>query len=117
MRHDSINREELYRKLARTAQIRSVLTMLIQVIILLPVGALALVIPNDSLKIVVFLTCFFGGGLLVSWLITQRICIPRVRCPHCGGTLWHCGNNAFKHRKMRLRSDATCCPHCQAPIR
>jgi len=59
---------------------------------------------------------FFGTGLLVMLVYTRWIFRKSVPCPICGGSLWDCGTGNFKPRRMRVRNDALCCPHCHADI-
>lgn len=115
-----IVREELHQKLARAAQVRSVLTMLSVipawpiafgvVVLLAQLGAPAFVINT------LFIGLIFGAPLVVARILTDRYCKTAVPCPFCKGSLWACGSGNFKPRRMKVRYDAKECPHCGTPI-
>ena len=113
MQLDSINRSDLHRRLARVAQLRSVLTMLSMVGVMVLLGAIAPEGPRNGLG--VGLVVFFGVPGIVCWIITVLICRRLVTCPYCANSLWSCGSGNFKPR-MKLRDDVSRCPHCGVPI-
>lgn len=113
MQQESISRSVLYEKLARAAQVRSVLTLLSAF------GALCLLaavpgVPQDATAIAAVL--FFGVPLLVCWIVTVQICRRMVTCPYCTTSLWSCGSGNFKPRRMKIRDEVSRCPNCGIPI-
>ena len=112
MNEKTISRAELLHKLVRVAQVRSVITMLS----MLPIWFIGFAAFGDSLGHGGMAVLFFGGPLIVCWLITVCYCKPAVTCPHCGNSLWACGTGNFKPRRMKLRADIQGCPNCKAPI-
>lgn len=118
MDQTTIDRDWLYRKLIRWAQVRSLVTMA-SVFPALLLGTLAANAPGvpPEIGVAVAIAALFGSPLLVSWIFTTLVCKKRVRCPNCGGSLWDCGTGNFKPRRLKIRDDATACPHCGAPIR
>ena len=114
-----IRRGELLGKLARAAQVRSVLSLLSAFPAVLVAGLLTAALqnngPNDAVGVLA-LMAFFGVPFGVSMLLTKYYCRRAVVCPCCQASLWDCGTGNFKPRRMRIRADATACPHCRAPI-
>lgn len=98
----------------RVAQLRSILTLLSCIVIAIFLAAVATVAPITPNSRVFYIAAFFGFPLLISWVLTQVLCKPLVRCPCCDASLWQCGTGNFKPRRMRIRSDATACPNCGA---
>ena len=124
---ECIRATDLYWQLARAAQVRALVSMLSGVATLFHLAFvhffLTEIIPvldkkqHDGWFLLVFIVAFFGSGLIVSWLMTVFYCRPQVVCPRCAQSLWSCGTDNFKPRRMRIRSGVTCCPHCYLPIR
>jgi hypothetical protein len=118
MDEPTIDRNWLYWKLIRGAQVRSLVTMasIFPCLVLMALAANAPGVPQQVGAVAAILI-FFGCPLLVSWIFTTLVCKKRVRCPNCDGSLWECGTGNFKPRRLRIRDDATACPHCGIPIR
>ena len=104
-----IVRRELLCRLRHVAQVRSLVSMLSGVAILIAAAAF-----GESLGPGGMAAVYLGGFLFVMVLLTRFYCGPAVRCPHCGNSLWHCGTGNFKPRRMRIRSEARECSHCHA---
>jgi NhaP-type Na+/H+ or K+/H+ antiporter len=114
MQLDSINRSDLHRRLARVAQLRSVLTMLSALGTMILLGAILPGVPQNAAVLVVLV--YFGVPLLVCWIVTVLICRRLVTCPYCPNSLWSCGSGNFKPRRMKVRDEVSRCPHCGVPI-
>ncbi len=107
-----ISKQGLLRKLVRTAQVRSIVSMLS----MLPFAAIAGAVFDgssdaDGIAVVILL---FGGPLAVSALLTHFYCKRAVVCTYCGNSLWQCGTGNFKPRRMKIRNEVKECPHCHA---
>lgn len=103
-------KSDLLQRLVRAAQLRSAITMVLGVVVLV---FAALFMPNSALS--VFAVCavyFFGICSILTWVL----CKPMVKCPHCGRSLWKLGTGNFKPRRMRIRSGATGCSGCGARL-
>ncbi len=109
-----IDAQVLHLNLVHAAQVRSLVTMAM----FLPALGMAVLLGslNSTFAGVAAISCFFGIPIIISSVVTEWYCIPKVKCPHCGESLWYCGTNSFKPRKMRLRDDKRCCPGCETPI-
>lgn len=117
---------DLYWQLIRAAQVRALVSMLSSVATIFAFAFLRFYLTDivpvmkrqpDGWFWFLFMAAFFGSGLVVSWLMTVFYCRPKVVCPRCSHSLWDCGTNNFKPRRVRIRSGVTCCPHCYLPIR
>jgi hypothetical protein len=109
--NNTISRYQLQRSLVRAAMVRSAVTMLCAVPTMAIAGGLQPWIGEGPAVLI-----FFGGFLVCSWLMTKYHCKRAVTCPHCGGSLWDCGTDNFKPRRMKIRDGITECPNCHAPI-
>lgn len=109
-----IRREDLLHRLRVAALVRSVITLFVG----MPVGLLIAMLMPAGLRQSAWtlMACLFGTPLVVGWLITTTICKRMVRCPTCSESLWACGTGNFKPRRMKVRANAHCCPHCGASI-
>ena len=112
MNDNLIPRPELLRKLQRAAHVRSLVTMLS----VLPILFVGFAVFGDALGHGGMAVIFFAGPLVVSALLTQVYCKRAVICPHCGGSLWHCGTGNFKPRRMKIRNDVEGCSRCHAKL-
>jgi hypothetical protein len=109
---EPIRRDQLWWKLVRAAQVRSLVTMLS----FLPLLLAGAVVAERLQMGVLFPVTALGGSFLVSWLMTRYYCRRVVTCPRCGASLWDCGTGNFKPRRMRIRDRVRECPNCGAPI-
>lgn len=112
MAQTSIYRRELQRQLVRVAMVRSLITLPSMFLGFWFMAEFVKLRPNSPLAIVPV----FGIPLVVCWIVTVTYCRRRPKCPACGGGLWALGTGNFKPRRMRVRDDATECPHCGTPI-
>lgn len=103
-------RVDLLQQLVRAAQIRSIVTMMVSLPAVLLVIGLAAIPPLATIATI------FGISLTVAFALTQLLCRPMVKCPHCGRSLWKLGTGNFKPRRMRIRSGATGCSGCGARL-
>lgn len=117
---------DLYWQLIRAAQVRALVSMLSGVATFFAFAlihfVLTEIIPvmkrqHDGWFVFLYMTAIVGSVFVVSWLMTVFYCRPQVVCPRCAQSLWSCGTDNFKPRRMRIRSGVTCCPHCYLPIR
>ena len=119
MGEKEISRQTLLYRLRRAAMVRSIITMLSMLPILLVLGILLRILGEPQgaggLMVLYFVLCF-GGPAIVSGLITHFYCRREVTCPYCGNSLWSCGTGNFKPRKMRIRRDAQECSRCHAKL-
>lgn len=104
-----ISRQELLWSLQCAAQVRSLVTMLSSVALLIAAAVFGESLGPGGMAVV-----FFGGSQFVMVFLTRFYCRRAVRCPHCGNSLWPCGTGNFKPRRMRIRSDAQQCSYCHA---
>jgi len=104
-----ISQKWLLKRLIRTAQLWSLLTMASVVVF----GVIAGLAPLPEGGKVAIL---FGGPLLLSSWLEKTMCRKMVTCPDCGGSLWELGTGNFKPRRMKLKPGIKECPHCQTRI-
>jgi hypothetical protein len=102
---------QLYQKLVRATQVRAVITLASA-----PVAILAWTLIPGIQNQVTVLVALFGVPLFVGWLTTMLLCRRMVRCPVCSQSLWEVGTGNFKARRVRIKDNVTCCPHCGAEI-
>lgn len=123
---ECIRATDLYWQLARAAQVRALVSMLSCVATIFAFAFLRFyltdIVPvmkkqHEDWFLFAFIAALIGSMFVVSWLMTVSYCRPQVVCPRCAQSLWSCGTDNFKPRRMRIRSGVTCCPHCYLPIR
>jgi hypothetical protein len=114
----TISRSYLLKRLALAAQLRAAITMLSQVLAMFFASAVfqATGIRSERGAAALLLLSVVGGCALASWACTKKICLPFVKCPSCGNSLWSCGSGNFKPRRMRIKKDVHGCPHCGIPF-
>lgn len=54
--------------------------------------------------------------LVVWWTATQLLCRRAVECPACKGSLWEISTGNFLPQQIKLKDNASNCPHCGAVI-
>ena len=106
-----IRRSDLLAKLRTAAIVRSVVTLSFGLVTVIVTGAL---VTASIIQGAWVLVAFFGPPLVLSAILTELVCKPMVKCPHCSASLWKCGTGNFKPRRMRIRDDAKTCPNCHA---
>src|SRR4051794_39123836 len=117
MANGSISRSDLYKRVVRAAQVRSGITLLSAIACLVATAVIhGLAQLPDLGTAIVFLGMFFGLPMVISRIVTERVCKRMVTCPVCGSSLWCCGTGNFKPRRMRIRDGVTQCPYCNIPI-
>lgn len=108
-----ISRDWLCKKLVRTAQVRSVITLSSSLVAMCSWGYLPVALKNGWTA----MGAVFGVPLLVCWISTIALCRRMVKCPVCGESLWQMGSGSFKPRRMIIKANVDSCPHCGAPIK
>jgi hypothetical protein len=112
-----VSASHLLEQLRLAAGVRALITLGSEIVALFVVPiilAIARVEPQRAGP--VFFLCVFAVPLLVCWTWTVKVSRTSVRCPSCGSSLWSCGTGNFKARRMRIKKEMHCCPHCGIPI-
>src|SRR5262245_49567512 len=112
MRQQPISEEWLHKRLVRTAQLRSRITLSSLILPVVLIGAIPALADKANILPVLLL---FGIPCFVDWIVTVYVCRPMVTCPSCGKSLWQCGTGNFKPRRMRIKEGVNQCPHCGLP--
>jgi hypothetical protein len=117
-----IDRYQLTVSLKQVARVRSFVTKFSLIPLVLLTGLLIPILRDllgnghAATLVVLAIVITIGGANLVSFLMTKDFCRAKVLCPNCGLSLWDCGTNHFKPKRIKVRYAATCCPGCKIPI-
>jgi hypothetical protein len=111
----SIDRFGLRQQLERVAQRRAMLTLLPLVAGFIVAELISRAAPGAPLLQLAGFAPIIGA-CVIARKYRQSLPPHAPPCPFCGGSLWKLGTENFKARRMKVRADATGCPHCGARL-
>jgi hypothetical protein len=108
-----ISRSHVRKSLAWAATARAGITIATALAALALVG---LSLPASRQYMWLAIATLVVAPVLVAWIVTQVLCPRMVECPACKGSLWQIGTGNLQPGRMKVKDEATKCPHCGAAI-